>query len=170
MLLNKKINCWSCSVLTFVWISLEKWMFSPTIWRTEMFGAVLPSERREETAGNRRVWCAVLLSHRPLIITKHTHISETFKLRKRADVPLRSRSASVFIGPELSTHTISLRKSPHREWDALGSERHAQPTLWRKNPHRQQFRHQPGYCSQSRTKVQKRLRTKWRIPLLYLNW
>lgn len=33
--------------------------------------------------------------------------------------PLRSRSARMFIGPELSTHTISFKVSPQHECDAL---------------------------------------------------
>ena len=33
--------------------------------------------------------------------------------------PLRSRSARMFMGAELSTHTISFRESAQCEWDAL---------------------------------------------------
>lgn len=40
-------------------------------------------------------------------------------------VPLRSRSARIFIGPELSTHTISFKVSPQHECDAL-QEKHAE--------------------------------------------
>lgn len=36
-----------------------------------------------------------------------------------AFVPLRSRSARMFIGPELSTQTISFKVSPQHECDAL---------------------------------------------------
>lgn len=86
--------------------------------------------------------------------------------------PLRSRSARMFIGPELSTHTISFKVSPQYECDALREKNsnHRLVIYMKTVFNTSVFLHSPDNCSQPWTKVQERVRSKRRIPLLYLKW
>lgn len=84
--------------------------------------------------------------------------------------PLRSRSARMFIGPELSTHTISFKVSPQHECDALREK--ASHSLFTLHGNSlfccTEALHSPDNCSQPWTKIQERLRGKRGISFLYL--
>lgn len=66
--------------------------------------------------------------------------------------PLRSLSARMFIGAELSTHTISFKESPQHECKALQESRRMSSSTLHTN-HMCDRIHSPDNCSQTRTKI-----------------
>lgn len=77
--------------------------------------------------------------------------------------PFSSRSARTFMGADLSTHTISFKVSPQQECDAL-QEEEKEFNQVQKFPlclfSLLGFSCSPGNCSQSWTKIKKRMRRK----------